>query len=465
MIFLKKDTIVTSLYKILILLVDIILLYSSIYISFMLKFDMHPPKFNYEPFITIFPFISVSYLIFMYVYGLGDIIKQTINDIGYSMFLVIIALTISTMAITFFVRAFSYPRSVMLIGALFQYGFLTLWRIAVWKVMRIVHGKKLTTVIGAENCEHIARKLLTKQSEIYNIRHICHYDCEKLWDYIKETEVVFLCEEVNSEIRNKIIDVCLDDRKSLYIIPRVYDIALQNSKLQRVDDIPVLKVKKIGLTIEQKISKRLLDVILASVGIVLSLPLMLVISVLIKLEDKGPVIYMQERITEGGRIFNVMKFRTMIINAEQYTGPVFSGNLDPRITKIGRVLRAARMDELPQLFNIISGDMSVVGPRPERPFFVEQFKKSIPDYKYRTLVKAGLTGLAQVLGRYNTTAEDKVRYDILYIKNYSIFYDIKLILQTIKIIFVKDSTEGIRDEISLDKIIDEMQVEVNIDKE
>jgi lipopolysaccharide/colanic/teichoic acid biosynthesis glycosyltransferase len=159
--------------------------------------------------------------------------------------------------------------------------------------------------------------------------------------------------------------------------------------------------------------------------------------------DGGPVLYVQERLTKGRKTFKIYKFRTMVPNAEKLSGPVFAGEKDPRITKIGKFMRTVRLDEIPQLINILTGDMSIVGPRPERPFFAKQFEKDIPEYRYRLKVKAGLTGLAQVEGKYNTTVEDKLRYDLIYINNYSLLRDILIMLQTIKILFMKSSTEGV----------------------
>jgi lipopolysaccharide/colanic/teichoic acid biosynthesis glycosyltransferase len=175
------------------------------------------------------------------------------------------------------------------------------------------------------------------------------------------------------------------------------------------------------------------DLVLASIGIIITAPIMILTAGIIKSTSKGPAIYKQTRITVGNKEFEVLKFRTMYTGAEDETGPVLSSGNDPRITKVGRVLRNLRIDELPQLFNVLKGEMSFVGPRPERPFFVEQFSKEIPEYTHRYLVKAGITGYAQVYGKYDTSAVDKLKYDLLYIRDYSLMLDIKLILQTLKV--------------------------------
>jgi len=203
------------------------------------------------------------------------------------------------------------------------------------------------------------------------------------------------------------------------------------------EDMPAFMVDRLGLTVEQRFFKRLFDIVLSLFGIVITSPLMIIIAILIRATSKGPAIYRQTRITVGNREFKMLKFRTMYENAEEKTGPVLSSDDDPRVTKVGRVLRNLRLDELPQLFNVLKGDMSFVGPRPERPFFVEQYSRDIPEYIHRYLVKAGMTGYAQIYGKYDTSAVDKLKYDLLYIRDYSLMLDIKLILQTIKVLLGK----------------------------
>lgn len=458
----KKNTSLTNLYELLFTIVDIILVILAIYLSYMIKFNFNPPKFNYDPFIITAPFTIIIYLIFMYVYGLSDLIKQSIGEIVYSVFLTIIMLCISTMAVTFFLRAFSYPRMVILYSSIIQIILLSVWKSFVWKIKRSMYGKKDVIIIGSTNAEHVAKKIILKQSDLYNIKYICHPDFSDLNSLIDKVEIVILCDDITSGFKDSILDKCLVEQKSILIVPAMSDLALLGSKLNKIDDLPLLRAKPLCLTTEEKAIKRVLDVILAVMGIVIASPFMIIVAISIKLSDRGNVFYSQERVTEGGRNFDVIKFRSMKMNAEKLSGPVLATDRDPRITSVGRIIRATRMDELPQLFNILKGDMSIVGPRPERPFYVDKFEKEIPDYKYRTVVKAGLTGLAQVLGKYNTTPEDKVRYDIMYIKNYSILLDIKLIFQTIKIIFLKESTEGVKEEKSLQEMIRDENLQIKI---
>ena len=201
--------------------------------------------------------------------------------------------------------------------------------------------------------------------------------------------------------------------------------------------------RNMGLSIEQQWLKRTEDIVVALLMLMIFSPVFLIAAIGIKCTDGGPVFYKQERLTKDGKHFMIYKFRTMIVNAEKMTGAVLASEKDPRILPIGRILRATRLDELPQILNILKGDMSLVGPRPERPELAEEIQKTIPEFAYRLKVKAGLTGFAQVYGKYNTTSYDKLKLDLMYIRKYSLLLDLKLILMTPKIMLLKESTEGV----------------------
>jgi len=462
----KNSEFTTRLYEFLVYFIDVVIVILSIYLTFMIKFNFNPPSFNYDSFVLIAPWIVISYLVLMFVFGLSEILKQSLGETIYSVFLTIIALMFFTAFITFFLRGFSYPRTVLILSTIIQFFTLSIWRYVVWKIKRRSHGVKNSLVIGNDSAEYISKKILLKQRELYKIKYVCCSSSSNIHKYLEDVDVVFLCNDVDLNIKRDVVDRCLTDRKSIYIIPDIYEIALLGSKLNKADDIPMLKLKKLGMTFEQRAAKRFADIIISIIGIILSSPIMLIMAVLIKAYDNGNILYKQERVTVNEKRFNVLKFRTMVMNAEKLSGPVLAGEDDPRITRIGRFMRSTRIDELPQLLNILKGDMSLVGPRPERPYFVEQFKNEIPDFKYRTIVKAGLTGLAQVWGKYTTTPEDKVRYDIIYIKNYSIILDLKLILQTIKIMFMKESSAGLTcEEHTLEKLAITLSQEITVDKE
>ena len=187
---------------------------------------------------------------------------------------------------------------------------------------------------------------------------------------------------------------------------------------------------------------------LAVPAFIITSPVMLITAVAVKLYDGGPVLYKQVRLTRHDRKFEIYKFRSMVVDAESDGIAKLARENDDRITPVGRIIRATRIDELPQLFNILKGDMSFAGPRPERPEIMEEYCKEIPEFAFRTRVKAGLTGYAQVYGKYNTTPYDKLKLDLFYISNYSMWTDIKLILMTLKIVLKKDATEGVNEELT-----------------
>ena len=249
--------------------------------------------------------------------------------------------------------------------------------------------------------------------------------------------------DVPAALRNDILKFCYRYRIRVYLAPDLTDIMIRGAKNNTLFDTPLLTVKGTGLSPVQRVVKRTMDIVLCSLAMVAAAPVMLVVAAAIRLEDGGPVFYKQDRLTRGGREFQILKFRSMIVDAEKYAGAVLASGDDPRITKVGKVIRATRLDELPQLLNILKGDMSIVGPRPERKCLADEITKEVPEFPYRLKVRGGLTGYAQIFGKYNTSAYDKLRLDLIYIENYSLLLDIKLIILTLRIIFSKDSTEGI----------------------
>ncbi|MGB9858615.1 MAG: exopolysaccharide biosynthesis polyprenyl glycosylphosphotransferase [Moorellaceae bacterium] len=224
----------------------------------------------------------------------------------------------------------------------------------------------------------------------------------------------------------------------VFLVPEIEDIFLAGASMEQLNGIPVFRIPRL-----QEIAvggwKRLLDIALALLLSVPALPVILLATLAIKLESPdGPVFYIQERVGQGGKIFRLVKLRTMVPDAEKDTGPVLATQNDPRLTRVGRFLRATRIDELPQLWNVLKGDMSFVGPRPERPFFVEQLEKEIPGYRLRHYLPPGITGLAQVEGKYSTPPEDKLRYDLMYGKTASPLVDLRILLRTLSVLMLRD---------------------------
>lgn len=249
--------------------------------------------------------------------------------------------------------------------------------------------------------------------------------------------------DIPSQQRNQIMKYCFEKSIRTYMLPKISDIILRGSDDIHLFDSPLLLARNSGFTFEQKVTKRAVDIVGASIILLLTSPVMLITAILIKLYDGGSPIHRQTRLTMGGKEFDVYKFRSMIVDAEKDGVARLAAENDVRVTPIGRVIRRTRIDELPQLINVLKGDMSLVGPRPERPQIAAEYRETMPEFDYRLKVKGGLTGFAQIYGKYNTTPYDKLKLDLMYIENYSVRLDLKLLLMTFKIVFMKESTEGV----------------------
>ena len=251
--------------------------------------------------------------------------------------------------------------------------------------------------------------------------------------------------DIPSHERNKILKECYNKSIRAYLAPKISDILVKSSTDLNLFDAPLLLSRNEGLQMDQVIAKRIEDIVFSLILLIISSPLFLIFAIAIKMTDGGPVFYKQKRLTKYGEVFDILKFRTMKVDAEKESGVTLSEKGDSRVTKVGKLLRSCRLDELPQLINILMGQMSLVGPRPERPEIAAEYEKEIPEFSFRLRVKAGLTGYAQVYGKYNTTPYDKLKMDLMYIRNFSILLDLKIILMTPKILFIKEATEGIEE--------------------
>ena len=298
-------------------------------------------------------------------------------------------------------------------------------------------------IFGSRNSVGLKFKMDSRKDK-YNITGLISAEegYDAIVKKIPQYDAVIL-NDVAAPLRNDLLKFCYRYRVRTYVAPKLTDIMIRGAKNISLFDTPLLLVKGTGLTPAQRVGKRLMDIVLCAIAMIPAAPIMAVVALAIKLEDGGPVFFKQKRMTRNGREFDILKFRSMIVDAEKYAGAVLATDNDPRITKVGKVIRATRLDEIPQILNILKGDMSIVGPRPERKVIADEYCKDIPEFAYRLKVRGGLTGYAQIYGKYNTSAYDKLRLDLMYIENYSLMLDIKLIILTLRIIFSKESTEGI----------------------
>ena len=281
---------------------------------------------------------------------------------------------------------------------------------------------------------------LSKKFAVEKVMHVSEV-IENMSVLLNAQEV--LLSGIHSHDRNTIIKFCTDNDISALVIPRIGDVLMLGAKKMHVLHLPILLVQRYNPNPEYLLVKRIGDVVISSIAFVVFSPLFLITALFIK-RDGGPVFYKQERLTKDGKTFKLIKFRSMRVDAEKDgIARLSTGDNDDRITPVGRVIRKLRIDELPQLINILRGDLSVVGPRPERPSIAAEYEKELPEFRLRLQCKAGLTGYAQVYGKYNTTPYDKLMMDLMYIADPSIVQDLRIIFATIKILFLPESTEGI----------------------
>lgn len=272
----------------------------------------------------------------------------------------------------------------------------------------------------------------------YEVLEIIDYREADMEVSMLKADTVFLY-DVPVELRTKIIDFCYQNLKNIYFNPYIADILEQNSKQVVIDDISFFSSRFHMITFEQRIIKRLMDIAISVIALILTSPILLISAICIKKGDGGSVLFKQKRATVNGKVFEIYKFRTMKEHVGNYS--VVDG--DDRVTHVGKFLRKYRIDELPQLYNILKGDMSLVGPRPEMLENVADYTKEMPEFRYRLRMKAGLTGYAQIIGKYNTSSRDKLMLDLMYIENYSVLKDIQLLFQTVMVLFnASDSTSA-----------------------
>ena len=421
-----------------------LILYGSYYISLHLDLFNGYDARNYEAFCLTIPWLMLSALFVFFFVGMFSTVNKSKSENIAIIGLAVSMLTVLYMALAFMLRGFALPRSIIFLAFLIQLLSFTIVKLTFIRLIRILKGKRKIMILAPmKDKEHLVTKILT--SRVYKERLTYYVDPRVQNQYLKyvdKVDKIYLSDAVDSAIKDKVITHCISMDKSLYMIPKTFEIAIFNSSLIQVSDIPMFRIESLYLSRERMILKRIFDLSLAIPMLIILSPIMLLVAITIFLTEGRPVLYKQERVTINNRRFMLYKFRSMRKDAEKATGAIWAVENDPRVTPLGRFLRKFWLDELPQLFNVIKGDMSLVGPRPERPFFIDQFSKDIPDFQYRLSVKAGVTGLAQVLGKYATTPENKIKFDLLYIKNSSLFFDVKILFETLKKIIMGTLKRG-----------------------
>lgn len=424
--------------------------YAFVWLKFyniMLDSDrIHTASFGWKGNLLIFSIYLMLIFLFSRIYNGFRIGLLRVSDIIYSQSLSVLFINFITyLQISLLERAIANPVPIA-VKTFVDMIFIVFWALIGNRIYSKIYApKKMVIIYGSRQAVPLIEKMSKREDRFLICRAVdCNEDLETIEELINEYDSVIIC-DVPSERKNDILKICFSTSKRTYITPKLSDIIVRGAEQIHIFDTPLLVCRNTGLSAESLIIKRLFDVVLSLIGLIIASPIMLITALCIKIYDGGPVFYTQERLTKDGRIFKVYKFRSMITDAEKDGKARLAGVNDDRITPVGRFIRKVRIDELPQILNILKGDMSIVGPRPERPELAAENEKTMPEFRYRLKVKAGLTGYAQVLGKYNTTPYDKLKLDLMYIEQYSFLLDLKLILMTIKILFIPESTEGVSD--------------------
>jgi len=417
------------------------------YVWYAIYSNEMPVKYYLRGNWTLIALYTVFLLIFYKGFGALKVGYRKTWDLLYSQILSL-----------FFVNAITYLQLALInghwkflerSGPMFALLAIEIISLFIWDLIfrrvyyRIYPPHKVLLVYGCSEDSDRTVSRLSKRPDKYLISDRINISegLDEVFDRITHNQAV-LISDIPASDRNQISKFCFRADKRCYIIPKISDILLRYANDIDLFDAPVLLIHGTNMSTLQTIGKRAMDIVGSLIGLIVLSPLFLVVAILIRSYDGGPVFYTQDRLTLNGKVFRIFKFRSMIVESER-TGARLAMTDDDRITPIGRFLRASHIDELPQLINILKGEMSIVGPRPERPEIAADYCREIPEFDFRLKAKAGLTGYAQVYGQYNTPPHDKIKLDLMYIENYSLWLDVKLIVLTIKILFIKEKTAGV----------------------
>lgn len=383
--------------------------------------------------------------LFSQTYGGTRIGYLKATDVFFSQFFALLCVNIiSYIQLSLMALTLLRP-SYMLWAAAVQLAIAAVWTILCQKVyQRLFPPRKLLLIYGERPIQDIMGKFASRPDKYDIVKSMNLTEgLPAIYDEITAGYGGIVLWDIPISVRNDLLKYCYSRYIRVYLMPKISDVIIRGADPVHLFDTPIFLTREYSMTIEQRMVKRLIDVVCSLILIVLASPFMLITALAVKLYDHGPVLYKQVRCTTGGKEFKILKFRSMRVDAEKDGVARLASQNDSRITPVGKFIRKVRLDELPQLFNILKGEMSFIGPRPERPEIIKQYMEDMPEFAFRMKMKAGLAGYAQVYGKYNTTPYDKLKLDLFYIENYTVWMDLKLMLLTLKILFKPESTEGI----------------------
>jgi exopolysaccharide biosynthesis polyprenyl glycosylphosphotransferase len=439
-------------------ILDALCIIGAMALAYLIRFAGYPPDQNLNALLLATPFMLGSYYLAGWIYGLYEPgSAKTLWGVTRATFLTTAIGALLTALVLFFggESTASFARWTFVLGTAFIFMFLTIWRFLFIRFGSVVWPTQHILILGTgEMALNLARNLKKYREKHLNLVGFVemsasdpspHRDLQKyapiqgaysdLSNIITRTKATRLIVAAPARQREVIAMIALVDGSNVIIdiVPDIYEILLASTG-SIVGDIPLIQITGKQLSGYGLVPKRIFDLVLGIIFALLGSPIMAAATIAIKLDDGGPVFYLQERVGKGGKLFSVIKFRTMQLDAEKETGPILAEDDDPRITPVGKAIRRLRIDEMPQILNVLSGQMSFIGPRPERPFFVERYRKEIEGYDERQRVLPGITGLAQVNGGYATTPQLKLKYDLMYVYHQSFLLDLQVIAETIKVV-------------------------------
>ncbi|AWB46405.1 hypothetical protein DCC85_21035 [Paenibacillus sp. CAA11] len=432
-----------------VLLLDILFVYGVYLLAYGLKFPSGIPVAEWTSFLQYAPWLGVLTVSAYYLFHLYDFAgRQQPGKLLYNLVLAHAFIAVFLIVLNYWLKTFSLPRTVVFMAFLIQIALTFGVRLLLFLLQRALHARRRALVVTGT--EPSASALLDRVNHAGSawfdiIRVLRGQEAssrlqEGIWDQV---DVLMIGQGVAPSLRNRLIRMAGERRIEVLLVPDFYELTLQKAETQQLDDLLLYSLLPPQLDPWERLVKRAADVIFSLALLILASPVMLLLCVLIPLTSKGSAFFVQERLGRYERPFLLYKFRSMVENAEAATGPVLAGAADARITRLGQWIRATRLDELPQLINVLLGHMSLVGPRPERAFFTERFKEELPHYSQRFMVKPGLTGLAQVMGNYTTDPSDKLRFDLMYINSYSPLLDLQIMLQTLRVMVHREPARGV----------------------
>lgn len=429
---------------------DLVILNGALALAFTVCRDWEYFLAFRDLYLLIFALLSLLSLLIFNFYGLYSTANKSWADIMAGAMASLVFISLAIIVLSYNIPYYVVPPRVLFVFALIFAPTLIAWR---WLLLsferKVTPARKVVIIAESGETEYLSNKLNGRDRllGVVTENRLAKGGLPVLGTFEDTEDIIasrgpdelLISGSLAWETKTKAILLGVKYGCTVYLVPNLYEIMVSQSVLSQFEDTPVIQVSP-GKTHGMEQLKRIFDCLVAVIGLVITLPFSLAAALAIKLTSPGPVFYTQKRVGRNNKVFQLYKFRTMINNAEARTGPVLSSEKDGRVTKVGRILRMTRIDEIPQLINVLKGDMSIVGPRPERPVFVEKYCKELPGYAYRHMINTGITGLAQVSGKYSTSPQDKLRYDLLYAKAATPLLDLNIMLKTIKVMFSRDKS-------------------------